>query len=232
MKLTEILHSPVFYVFLTMLCYLMSVWTYRKLKLHYIVPVLISSVMLILYLVFTGTDYNQYMTGGSIILFFLGPATVSLAVPLYRQISLFNRKKFIIVTAGIASGVITALSTVLFLSRMTGLSDSVIRSLFGKSVTMPIAMGICRSAGGIISLTVAGVMVAGITGAVAAPLVLKITCVKHPAAKGAAIGTSSHIIGTVRAFEMGEKEGSVSSISIGIAGIITAFFVPVFILFL
>ncbi len=230
--MTDIINSPVFYVLLTLFCYLVSNYIYGRIKLHYIVPVLISSLILIGYLLVIGTDYAEYMTGGSVVMFFLGPATVSLAVPLYRQLKLFNKKKFLIITAGITSGVITALVSVLVLSKITGLSDSITRSLFGKSVTMPIALGICRSAEGIVAVTVAGVMVAGIFGAVIAPLIIRLTGVKHPVSRGAAIGTSSHIIGTIRAFEIGEKEGSVSSVSIGIAGVITAFLVPVILIFL
>ncbi len=161
----------------------------------------------------------------------MGPATVSLSVPLYRQMKMFNRKKFIIIIIGITSGVVTALGSVLYLSKITGLSEVIIRSMFGKSVTMPIAMGICESASGIASVTVSGVIVAGIIGAACSPLIIKLRD-KHPISKGAALGTASHIIGTVRAFELGEKEGSVSSISIGIAGVITAFIVPLFLLLL
>ena len=228
----EIFASPFFYVLITLICYLLADLIYKKVNLHYILPILLSMVMLIAVLKVSGITHSKYMAGGSVIAFFLGPATVSLAVPLFRQIKLFNRKKFAIIIIGITSGVVTALSSVLVLSKATGLSDVIIRSMYGKSVTMPIALGICESAAGIAYVTIAGVIVAGIFGAITAPAVFKILKIKHPAAKGAALGTASHIIGTVRAFEIGEKEGSVSSISIGIAGIITAFLVPVFLLFL
>ena len=97
---------------------------------------------------------------------------------------------------------------------------------------MPIAVGISESAGGIVAVTIASVIVAGITGATLAPFIIKITGVKNAISKGAAIGTASHIIGTIKAFELGEKEGSVSSLSIGIAGTMTAFFIPVVLIFL
>ena len=230
--MTVIIKSPLFYTVLTVACYLLSIYIHKKLKLHYLVPILIATVMLIGLLTFMGVDYSEYMTGGSIVIFFLGPATVSLSVPLYRQMKMFNRKKFLIFIAGISVGVLTAVTSVIVLSELTGLSDILKRSLFGKSVTLPIAVGICESAGGIVSVTIAGVIVAGITGAVCAPLIIRMTGVKEPISRGAAIGTASHIIGTVKAFEIGEKEGSVSSLSIGVAGIITACFVPVILLFM
>ena len=232
MKLDKIFTSPLLYVIITLVCYLLADFIYKKIKLHYILPILISMAMLIAVLTVSGITHSEYMSGGSVIAFFLGPATVSLAVPLFRQMKLFNRKKSVIILVGITSGVITALVSVLVLSKITGLSDVIIRSLYGKSVTMPIALGICESAEGIAYVTISGVIVAGILGAVAAPLIFKLVKIKHPVAKGAALGTASHIIGTVRAFEIGEKEGSVSSISIGIAGVITAFIVPLFLCFL
>ena len=230
--MNDILTSPFSYVLITLLCYLLADYIYRKINLHYIVPILISMALLITVLTASGIKHSEYMAGGSVISFFLGPATVSLAVPLFRQMKLFNRKKFLIIIMGITAGVLTALSSVLVLSKITGLSDVIIRSLYGKSVTMPIGLGICESASGIAYVTILGIIVAGITGAVTAPMIIKLTGIKHPVSKGAALGTASHIIGTVRAFEIGEKEGSVSIISIGIAGVITAFIVPVFIRFL
>ena len=226
--MNEIIRSPHFFVFITILCYVLSSYIYSKSKITYLLPILISTIMLIAVLLILGIDYSDYMKGGSVFLLFLVPATVSLAVPLYRQIKTFNEKKFLILIVGIGSGVVTAVLSVIGLSKVTGLSDILMRSLFGKSVTMPIAVAVTESVGGIVSVTIAGVIVAGITGAVLAPFIIKITGVKNPISKGVAIGTASHIIGTIKAFEIGEKEGSVSSLSIGLAGVITAFLIPVF----
>ena len=230
--MNEIIRSPLFYVFITILSYVLSAYIYKKSKIPYLIPILVSTFMLIAVLIVLGIDYSEYMKGGSVILLFLAPATVSLAVPLYRQIKAFNKKKFLIIIAGIGSGVVTAVLSVIGLSKITGLSDILMRSLFGKSVTLPIAVGISESAGGIVAITIAAVIIAGITGAALAPLVIRITGVKDAISKGAALGTASHIIGTVKAFELGEKEGSVSSFSIGIAGTLTAFIIPVVLIFL
>ena len=91
--MNELLTSPFFYVILTLLCYLLSDYIYRKINLHYILPILVSMVLLITLLTVAGIKHSKYMAGGSVISFFLGPATVSLAVPLFRQMKLFNRKK-------------------------------------------------------------------------------------------------------------------------------------------
>ncbi len=230
--MNNIVRSPLFPISVTMLLYIISMHFYSRKKNPFFNPILLSPLLLILILYLTGLDYSDYMKGGSVISLFIGPATAALALPLYRNIRILNRKRVIILLCGIFAGSVTAVVSVLVLSKITGLSGVLTRSILSKSVTVPIAVGITGNAGGLVSVTVAAVLVTGITGSFLAPFIIKLTRVKAPLSKGTAIGTSAHIIGTVKAFEMGEKEGSISSLSIGIAGIFTAFIVPAALLFL
>ena len=192
----------------------------RKLRLGIINPLLISVALTIVVIVAFDLDYDAYAGGAKYLSYLLTPATVCFAIPLYRQLSVL-KKNTAAILAGIISGTIVSLACVIMMGLAFGLGDSHIATILPKSITTAIGMGVSEELGGDSSVTAAIIIVTGIFGNVAAGLVLKIFRIKEPVAKGVAIGTSSHAIGTTKAMEMGETEGSVSSLSLAIAGIIT-----------
>ena len=157
---------------------------------------------------------------------FLGPATVILAVPLYKQLLLL-KKNFVPIIIGISVGSVVSVISVILLSTVFNLDKEIIISLIPKSVTTPIGVEISNSLGGITGITVMAVILTGITGAIIAPTVCKIFKINNPVARGIGIGTASHAVGTSKALEIGETEGAMSSLSIGIAGLITVVVAPI-----
>ena len=154
-------------------------------------------------------------------------ATVCLAVPLYEQLSLL-KKNFKAVAAGIFSGVLASLVSVLGLSALFGLNHEQYVTLLPKSITTAIGMGISEELGGIVTITVASIIITGILGNVIAEFVCKVFKIHHPIAKGLALGTASHAIGTAKAMEMGPIEGAMSSLAIAVAGLLTVIGASVF----
>jgi len=167
--------------------------------------------------------YNQ---GGDLLSFFLGPATVILAVPLYNRLELLktNYKAILI---GITTGTLTGIVSIIYLTKLFKLDVGVGLAMIPKSVTTPIGMEISKQIGGISSITVAAIILTGILGAVIGPFICNLFGIKNKVAVGIAIGTSSHAVGTSRAIELGETEGAMSGLAIGIAGLITVFLVPI-----
>ena len=161
---------------------------------------------------------------------FLGPATVVLAVPLYKQLQLF-KKHFVPIMAGILIGSIIGIISIIFLSTLLNLTPELITSLVPKSVTTPIGVEITKALGGVPSLTIAAIILSGIIGAVAGPTLCKIFKIEDEIALGIALGTASHALGTSKAMELGEIQGAMSSLSMGIAGIITVFLAPILLYF-
>ena len=159
--------------------------------------------------------------------YLLTPATVCLAVPLYEQMSLL-KKNFKAVAAGIVSGVLASLVSVLVLAKLFGLSHEQYVTLLPKSITTAIGMGISEELGGIVTITVAVIIITGILGNVIAELVCKVFHIQEPIAKGLALGTASHAIGTAKAMEMGPVEGAMSSLAIAVAGLLTVIGASVF----
>jgi putative effector of murein hydrolase len=161
----------------------------------------------------------------------LSPATVILAVPLYKQ--LHNIRKFWKpVLAGIFAGSLTSMACVIGVSKLLGLGGTLMLSLLPKSITIPMGSVVSEQIGGIPSVTIIAITITGITGAVAAPAVCKFCRIKNSVAQGIAIGTASHALGTTKAMEMGETQGAMSSLSIGIAGLFTAITAPIILSFI
>lgn len=217
------------YLFLTISLYILVTIAQKRFKSPLLNPVLISVIILILILKFFNISYEEYMEGGTFIVLLLGPATVSLALPLYRNWAVFKGRGVILLT-GILVGTITAILSVYFLCRLFELDREIILSMLPKSITTPIGMEVSKSIGGIPSLTVALIVITGITGNILGPSLLKLLRIKDPVAVGAAFGTSSHAIGTSKALEIGEVEGAISGVSISIAGLLTAILIPVLLL--
>ena len=163
----------------------------------------------------------SYYNGASYINTMLGPATACLAVNVYNKRDLL-KKYWLPVLAGCLAGTVTSIGSILVLSRLFGLDKDMTASLLPKSVTTPIATAVSEGHGGIVPITVAAVIVTGILGNLAAPFLVKLFRVKDPVAAGLGIGTCSHALGTAKALEMGETEGAMSGLAVGICGIFTA----------
>ncbi len=222
----EILTNSIYFgFFLTIGAYLAGLWVKQKLKLAIFNPLLIAVLLVMACLMATGVEYEAYQEGGEFVSGLLTPATVCLAIPLYKQLRML-RKHLAAVAVGITSGVITSAVCVFLLCSLFHLGHEHYVTMLPKSITTAIGMGVSEEAGGIVTLTVLSILVTGITGNMCAQLLCKLAGITHPVAKGLAIGTSSHALGTAKALEMGEIEGAMSSLSIAVAGLMTVVVVP------
>lgn len=199
----------------------------KKLKTGIANPLLISIVFVIAVLLVFNIDYEKYRESSEILSWLLTPATVCLAVPLYEQIHLL-KQNYKAVMGGIISGVFASLISVALFCLMFGLDKGIEISLLPKSITTAIGMSLADELGGIDTLAAAAIIVTGIVGNVMCRGVCKIFKITEPVAVGIAIGTSSHAVGTSKAFEIGEVEGAMSSLSIAVAGIITVAAIQIF----
>lgn len=199
----------------------------RKFKLAVLNPLLIGTICVMAVLVLLKVEYKQYNESAKYISYLLTPATVCLAVPLYRQIELL-KKNLKAVAGGITAGVLSSLVSVFLLSKLFSLSHEQYVTLLPKSITTAIGMGISKELGGIETITVAVIIITGILGNVLAESVCKIFRIQEPIAKGLAIGTASHAIGTAKAMEIGKIEGAMSSLAIAVAGLLTVLGASVF----
>lgn len=230
--MNEVLCRSVFFgMFLTLACYEIGLLVKRKVKLAVANPLLIAVILIIVILRIFDIEYETYKSGADYIQYFLTPATVSLAVPLYRQI-IFLKKYPAAILGGIAAGVLTAMVGIFLLSLAFGLDHAQYVTLLPKSITTAIGMGVSAKMGGMSAITVIAISVTGITGTILAEAVCKIFQIREPVARGLAIGTAAHALGTSKAMELGEVEGAMSSLSIVVAGIMTVLAVPLFAAFI
>lgn len=219
--------SPLLGLTITLAAYLAGYRLYRRCRFHPLAnPVLIAVLLLVAILTASGTPYSQYFEGAQFVHFMLGPATVALAVPLYRQFHHVRRSALAIGVA-LVCGSLTAAATAVGIAWLLGASKQTLISLAPKSVTTPVAMGIAESTGGLPSLTAALVILTGITGAVLGSYVLNLVRVKDWRARGLAMGVAAHGIGTARAFNVNELAGAFSSLAMGLNAIATAILVPI-----
>ena len=207
-------------VTVSLVAYLIGMLLKKKFKLAILNPLLISIVLIIIVLVVADVDYDTYNKGASYLSWFLTPATVCLAIPLYEQWTLL-KKNIAAVALGLTAGVITSLVTVLVLSVFMGLSHEDYVTLLPKSITTAIGMGLSEELGGIVTITVAVIIVTGVIGNMFAESICKLFHISDPVAKGVGIGSASHAMGTSKAMEMGEIEGAMSSLSIAVSGLMT-----------
>ena len=183
-------------------------------------PLLLGSIFVIILLSVLNISYADYKVSAAPVSYLLLPATISLAIPLYEKWDLLKENAAAII-AGISVGTLVSLGSALALAVAMDLTREQYVTLLPKSVTTPIAMAGSETLGGIVPVTVAAVILTGILGAMIAPLLIKIFHVTDPIAQGVAIGTCSHAIGTTKAMELGELQGAMSSIAIGVAGLMT-----------
>ena len=210
-------------VTISLVAYIIGMALKKKFKLAILNPLLISIILTIVVLVAVGVDYDTYNAGASYLSWFLTPATVCLAIPLYEQWNLL-KKNIKAVALGITAGVLTSLVTVLVLSVIMGLSHEDYVTLLPKSITTAIGMGVSEELGGYVTITVAVIVVTGVLGNILGEFVCKIFRITEPISKGLALGSSAHAIGTAKAI----VEGAMSSLAIAVAGILTVIFASVF----
>ena len=221
--MSELFASPFFGIALSIVAFSIGVWIQKKTGLVICNPLIIAIVLVSGVLLLFKIPYESYNEGGSIINMFLAPATSCLAVSVYTRMELL-KKNWLPILAGCVVGSITSMGSVFLLCRLFGLDEAMTWSLLPKSVTTPIAVGIAESHGGISSITVAGVILTGIMGSILAPFLIRIFRVKDSMTAGLAIGACSHAVGTSKAIEIGETEGAMSGLAIGICGIVTVVF--------
>lgn len=210
---------------LSLLAYLIGVWLKKKLGWAILNPLLVAVVLVIVFLVVFKIDYGTYNYSAKYISYLLTPSTVCLAIPLYKQLELL-KKNFVAVAAAILSGVAASAASIFVLCLAFRLEHVHYVTMLPKSITTAIAMGVSEEAGGIVTITVVCIMITGIFGNIIAETVFKIARIREPIAKGLALGTSAHAIGTAKALELGEVEGAMSSLSIAVAGLLTVAVVP------
>ena len=219
--------SPLFHLTLTLVAFQGASWLFEKGGRNPLLnPVLGAVIVVVVVLVATGTDYATYFEGAQFVHFLLGPATVSLAVPLYRQWVLVRRSALAI-TVSLLCGSLTAILTAVGVASLAGGGSEVLASIAPKSVTAPVAMAIAEELGGVPSLTAVLVIVTGILGAMLGPLVLTLVGVTGWSARGLAIGTASHGIGTARALQVNETAGAFAGLAMGLNALATALLLPI-----
>lgn len=223
--------SPLVSILISLVAYQTGVFIYKKTKITLLNPLLLGIIFVISILVIFDIPLNDYNKGTEIITFFLAPATVVLAVPLYNQIETL-KKNIVPILFGITIGSASAILSVIFLSKLVNLEKNVLISILPKSITTAIGIEITKALNADTALTIVAIVSTGIVGAAIGPTICKWSKIDNSIAKGVAIGTASHAVGTSKAIEIGEVEGAMSGLAIGIAGIITVFLIPLLINFI
>lgn len=218
--MSELLESPFFGVALSVLAFWVGVRIQKKTGLVLCNPLLIGVVLTAGVLLLFRIPYEAYNQGGALINLFLSPATACLAVAIYGKRQIL-KENWLPILVGCAVGSAASMGSILLLCRLFGLDEAMTASLLPKSVTTPIAISVSQAHGGIGSITVVAVLITGIFGSIAAPLLIKLFRVREPLAAGLAIGACSHAVGTSKALELGETEGAMSGLAIGVCGIVT-----------
>lgn len=207
-------------VLLTLGTYGIGLWLRKKTGWTVMNPLLVAILLSIGFLCLTDTSYESYTEGADVISYLLTPATICLAVPLYEQIEHLKHNVHAVI-AGITAGVLSSMFSILALTLLLNMGNEAFVTLLPKSITTAIGMGLSEELGGNVPVTIMVIIITGITGNIFAEKFLKIIKVKNPVAKGIAIGSASHVIGTSKAMEMGQTEGAMSSLAIVTSGILT-----------
>ena len=232
MEWNELLGQSLFFgMILSLLAYKIGVEIQKKWKKVFLNPLLVAIILIIVFLSITGISYETYQYGAKQLSYFLTPVTVCLAVPLYKQMEVL-KKNIGAVLISITLGCVAHAGVLVAITFLFKMDRQLLMSVMSKSVTTAIALGVTGEIGGIQGVTVIGVMVAGISGAVFGPGLLKLFHITEPVAQGLAMGSSSHAVGTSKAVELGEIQVAMSSLAIVVTGILTVIIVPVLVNFL
>lgn len=221
----EFFRSHIFLLTLTIGVYVLSVWLYRKSKIRLLHPILTSTAVIILFLQVLGIEYESYAEGTELINFMLGVSVVALGYLLYEQLEQVKGRLATILTSVVVGSIVGIISVVL-IARWMGADELIVLSLQPKQVTTPIAISVSETSGGIPPLTSMVVIIAGILGGIVGPAVMDKIGINDRIARGLALGSASHAVGTARAIELGAVEGAISGLAIGLMGVVTAILIP------
>ena len=213
---------------ITIAAYQIGLFVSKKVKFPLCNALLIAIVLVIGTLLLTGFPNESYQAGMKSISWLLTPATICLAVPLYEQLQTL-KKDLKAILIGICAGSVASLLFVFGFCRLVGMDDRMLASLLPKSVTTAVGLALSEQAGGNSAIAAAAIIITGILGSIIGPTLCKIFRIKHPVAQGVAFGTASHVIGTSKAYELSELTGAVSSLSLTVAGVLTAVLFPLFV---
>ncbi|OVE37171.1 hypothetical protein CCZ20_11635 [Priestia aryabhattai] len=216
----------VFIIVATVALYLVMAKVYVRFSYPILIPVLTTTIFVILLLLAFHVSYDEYMIGGKWINSLLGPAVVALAYPLYKQREMLVKYSVPII-GGVFVGLFAGMISGLVFAEVFGVDRSLILSIIPKSITTPVAIQIATGLGGVPSMTVVFVMIAGFSGVILGPLLLKWIRIKSSLGKGIALGSASHALGTSKAFEYGELTVSMSSVSMTLSAVLGSVFGPI-----
>ena len=214
-------------VFITLGAYFLGIYIKQKWKLAIFNPLLLAIIFTMIFLLVSQMPYDVYYEGAKYISYLLTPATVSLAIPLYEQFEPL-KKNVRAILVGIVTGVLSSMLSVLLLAVIFHFDHQEYVTFLPKSITTAIGMGVSEELGGYVAITVAVIIITGIIGNMIAESVCRMFHITEPVAKGIAIGSASHAVGTTKAMEMGEVEGAMSSLSIVLSGLLTVFGAMIF----
>lgn len=220
--------SALFGVVLSLAAFQIGVFVRKKTGISFLTPLVTAMAIIIVFLVVTDIDYEAYNDGASILMYFLTPATVCLAVPLYQKMKIL-KENLAAVLIGIISGVMVSALCILGLSILFNLDHQMYVTLLPKSITTAIGISVSEEFNGIVAITTAAIVITGNIGGMFAEIIFKIFRIKEPVSKGLALGTASHVMGTSKAMEIGDVEGAMGSLAIAVAGIITVIVLPFFV---
>lgn len=223
--------NPLSGITLTLGCFWFAQYLYTKTGWSIMQPVLVSGALIILALIAMDVPYDEYYAQNAILSFMLPLTAVVLAVPLYRNIATLKAHAIPII-AGVVSGTIVTMGSLVVLGKLMGVDKMMILTMLPKNATNPIAIEVSKIIGGVPELTVALVVVTGLVGTVFGPEIMNLMHIKNKVARGIAIGSMTHAVGTARAFKESEVEGSMSSLAMAISGTLVAILSPIFALFL
>ncbi|MBR6750001.1 MAG: LrgB family protein [Bacteroidaceae bacterium] len=207
--------------------YYIGTLLYRRLRSAWVHPIVVSMILVIATLLLLGIDYPTFKQGAAFLDFLLGPSVVALGYLLYEQMGHLRGREIIILVATLVGGLV-GIGSVIALGLLFNLDDALIASLQPKSATMPIALPLSQQWGGIESVTAIVVFFTGLIGSIVGPWILEKCGITNPIARGLALGSASHGIGTSRAIELGALEGAVSGLAIGLTGVTISLLIPLF----
>lgn len=218
--------QPLLHLTLTLIAYQIGAALYARGRMNPLLnPVLIAVLLLVGLLTATGTEYGVYFEGAQFVHFLLGPATVALALPLYRQVARVRRSARAL-SASLLAGSAAAILAAAGIAWLLGASEETIRSIAPKSATAPVAMGVSEEIGGLPSLTAVLVILTGVLGAMMGPKLMTLIGVRSWSARGFALGVASHGVGTARAMQVNEVAGAFAGLAMGLNALATALFLP------
>lgn len=223
--MTDFLTIGILPVVMTLFAYQTGVLCQRKFKLPIFNPILVGAILMILVLKLIGMETSRYTSGMSLISWLMTPATICLAIPMYEQFQVL-RKNLKGILIGVAAGALSCLAILGGVALLLHFDRNLMVSLLPKSITAAIGVPLCELLGGTASITTLGISVTGITGNMFGTAFCKFFKITDPIAQGVAFGVGSHVIGTAKASEVNPLTGAVSSLSLVVAGLLTAVLLP------